>query len=329
MPSLVLLAALLFNLKGCLTQATQTAKPPNKCCPMRTVAGKGPKSGTYNLKDEHDPRCLDGCLYSKGDLNVCFRPNPEYLASCDQVTTTTTKALTYVDYWQMDKTLFSPRTISDSGEWGDPEFCPEGAYATKFQLYIAQLCTARCKRDDDVALMGIKLFCADYNDPTNSIAEISSSIMSPCKRGNRLTCDWMTVIECPEGQFTSQSRYLSEYFHDSTTTGAGAAFVQSCPVGIVCRNETTADSDPMGGLNMDMMCTDGTELIGDGVMPEQVPLVDGSSTTFWSDWTSCPDSYAICGIRSKVHQGETDNKGNLGQTEVLFHCCQLPPGFAG
>ena len=28
-------------------------------------------------------------------------------------------------------------------------------------------------------------------------------------------------------------------------------------------------------------------------------------------------------FRSRVHQGETDLKSNLGQTEVLFHCCQV------
>ena len=47
------------------------------------------------------------------------------------------------------------------------------------------------------------------------------------------------------------------------TTGEGAAF--TCPPGPICRNETVAGSDPMGGLNIDMGCTDGTELLGDGV----------------------------------------------------------------
>ena len=90
-------------------------------------------------------------------------------------------------------------------------------------------------------------------------------------------------------------------------------------------------------------------------------------TSSWSTWTTCPEGYAICGIRfmkwvafnlffaicwirfiiyfanvpymwnnvftsliflscffrSRVHQGETDLKSNLGQTEVLFHCCQV------
>ena len=47
------------------------------------------------------------------------------------------------------------------------------------------------------------------------------------------------------------------------TTGAGAAF--TCPPGIICRDEIIAGSDPVGGMNMDRGCTDGTQLAGDGV----------------------------------------------------------------
>ena len=45
----------------------------------------------------------------------------------------------------------------------------------------------------------------------------------------------------------------------------GATFVEECPVGTICRNATIIASDPMGGLNLDMGCTDGTEISGDGV----------------------------------------------------------------
>eukprot|EP00092_Neocalanus_flemingeri_P005010 GFUD01005387.1.p1 GENE.GFUD01005387.1~~GFUD01005387.1.p1 ORF type:complete len:334 (+),score=32.88 GFUD01005387.1:44-1045(+) len=329
MPSLLLLGVLLFNLKCCISQSANSSDNPltNNCCAMRTVAGESVKSGTYNLKDGNDPRCPDGCLYSKDDLDVCFKPNVQYLASCDQLTTPL--ALTYIDYWRMDKTLFSPDTIAETGTWGPDEFCPEGAYATSFQLYVAPVCTSRCSKDDDVALMGMKLFCADYYAPDTTIKEISSSIMDPCVRRRGLTCEWNAIISCTGGQFTTQSRYLSEFFHDHETEDDGATFEEICPVGTICRNSTIAASDPMGGLNMDMECSDGKQLSGDGVMPEEIALIDGQVTTQWSQWTTCPAGYAICGIRSKVHQGEVDNAANLGQTEVLFHCCQLPPGFTG
>jgi len=176
----------------------------------------------------------------------------------------------------------------------------------------------------------LRLFCADYNAPDVYIAEITSSVMSPCKRGRTgLTCAWNAVLACPAGQLTYASRYLSEYFHEHTEEESGAEFVDECDPGVICRDETTISSDPMGGLNLDMLCTDETLLSGDGIMPEEVPNVNGVETTEWSNFTTCPEKYAICGIRSKVHQGETDNTSNMGQTEVLFHCCQLPPSFTG
>ena len=49
------------------------------------------------------------------------------------------------------------------------------------------------------------------------------------------------------------------------TEEEGATFEEVCPVGTICRNSTVQSSDPMGGLNLDMKCTDGAELIGDGV----------------------------------------------------------------
>ena len=42
------------------------------------------------------------------------------------------------------------------GVWGPDEFCPAGSYVTSYQLYVADICSKRCKLDDDVALMGIK-----------------------------------------------------------------------------------------------------------------------------------------------------------------------------
>jgi len=322
MPGISFLLALLFKLDYCVGQITSTTTTKD-CCAMRTVLGSSDKSGTYNLKDENDSRCPDGCLYSKGDLDVCFKANYNYVASCDETTSQNPK--TYIEYWNMDQTLFEPLTIADRGEWGPDEFCSPGSYAASFQLYVADYCDRRCSRDDDVALMGIKLFCAQYNDTTKVTEEISSSIMTPCEK-TRGKCAWLDTHSCPQGQLIWKSKYLSEYFHDFQTTGEGAAF--TCPPGPICRNETVAGSDPMGGLNIDMGCTDGTDLVGDGIAASEIPLSpEGEETIFWSPWTECPAGYAICGIKSKVHQGETDKMSNMGQTAVLFHCCQVPPEF--
>jgi len=36
---------------------------------------------------------------------------------------------------------------------------------------------------------------------------------------------------------------------------------------------------------------------------------------------------AICGLKSRVFEDQTDNVSNLGHTGVVFTCCRLP--FAG
>jgi len=232
-------------------------------------------------------------------------------ASCDGEIQT---PISPTEIWNINQTNFSPNTIAETGVWGEDEMCPEGGYAIAYQLYVAPLCQRRCETDDDVALMGVKLYCADYHDPVTIIQEITSSVMSPCERKRGETCKWMTIFRCPDGHYTRKSRYLSEFFHKYSNEEG---------------NSTMIASDPMGGMNLDMGCTDGTEIYGDGIKSEEVPPVDGVDTTEWSAWKGCPTNYAICGIRSKVHQGQTDRTSNMGQTEVMFHCCQLPPGVTG
>jgi len=248
-------------------------------------------------------------------------------------TTTTTTTQSVEEVWQINRTRFSPPTITQKGDWGADDFCDPGEYAIGFQLYVAGLCDRRCNRDDDKALMGVKLFCAAYHPHTAGdqtvLTEITSTVASPCDRRSNLPCEWLSTKQCSTPAFLTESRYLSEYFHDETVTEAGADFVDECPEGVVCRNITKSSSDPVGGMNLDMRCSDGVTLTGDGVTQAELPLVDGEQTSSWSTWTTCPEGYAICGIRSRVHQGETDLKSNLGQTEVLFHCCQLPFTYTG
>jgi len=333
---------------GRSSQQAECSSP--ECSSSRVVAGSSPTSGEYLLKATGDARCSDGCLYEKEGVSssICFESSVSsgYTVSdisCSAATSTTATPTTTVtlppnisasEVWEIDRTRFSPPTITQKGDWGVDEFCDVGAYAIAFQLYVAGLCDRRCLTDDDQALMGVRLTCADYDEHTGgggatTTVEVSSTVAGPCDRRRGLTCDWKAQHACPSGTFLTESRYLSEYFHDTSETNAGAEFIDECPVGVVCRNITTSSSDPVGGMNVDMRCSDGSVLTGDGVMQGELPLVDGEQTSSWSSWTSCPPHYAICGIRSRVHQGETDDKSNLGQSEVLFHCCQLPPSFSG
>ena len=215
------------------------------------------------------------------------------------------------------------------GEWGPDEFCPVGSYATGFQLYLAPLCDRRCNYDDDVGLMGSKLICSPYNDTTVTVAEITSSVNEDIVRvggGRSLGYAWKIIHRCPANFFLSSARYLSEVFILNEENGGTSNF--TCPEGVICGTLTGASSsssvDPAGGLNLDMKCSDpdSTTLPGDGIAQAERP-----DNSFWSIWEECETGYAICGIRSKIHQGETDDKSNLGQTEILLHCCQLPKGY--
>jgi len=277
------------------------------------------------------PSLTSGTTGTTGTTTTATTTTATTTTTTTTVTTTTTQSVEEV--WQINRTRFSPPTITQKGDWGEDDFCDPGEYAIGFQLYVAEICNARCNRDDDKALMGVKLFCADYHphiagDSTTQ-TEVTSTVASPCSRRANLPCEWLNTQQCASPAFLTESRYLSEYYHDETVTAAGADFVDECPVGVVCRNITKSSSDPVGGMNVDMKCSNGVTLTGDGVTQSELPLVDGEQTSSWSTWTTCPAGYAICGIRSRIHQGETDLKSNLGQTEVLFHCCQLPSTFSG
>jgi len=218
------------------------------------------------------------------------------------------------------QTTITPISNSIRGEFGSTELCPVGAYAVAFQLLVAPICDRRCLLDDDVGLMGIRMSCAHYNDPSVTIGVVSSRVANNITRvggGSALGFGWKSLKACPGDRFLNSARYLSEFFIlDSTTTG-GANF--TCPDGIICRPPTSVGYDPSGGLNLGMRCVDLVTLPGDGIAQTEIP--DFSS---WSDFETCPGGYAICGLKSRVFEDQTDNVSNLGHTGVVFTCCRLP-----
>ena len=93
----------------------------------------------------------------------------------------------------------------------------------------------------------------------------------------------------------------------------------NCPQLLILhpRPPSVANSDPAGGLNVDMRCNDGSALPGPGI-PEQADI------SSWGTERVCPLGSALCGIRTKVFEGQTDNVSNLGLTDLMLQCCQLP-----
>ena len=100
---------------------------------------------------------------------------------------------------------------------------------------------------------------------------------------------------------------------------AGDLTSHNCPQLVILhpRPPSVANSDPAGGLNVDMRCNDGSALPGPGI-PEQADI------SSWGTERVCPSGSALCGIRTKIFEGQTDNVSNLGLTDLMLQCCQLP-----
>merc|ERR1712107_43716 len=44
----------------------------------------------------------------------------------------------------------------------------------------------------------------------------------------------------------------------------------------------------------------------------------------WGVERVCPLGSALCGVRTKIFEGQTDSVSNLGLTDLMLQCCQLP-----
>ena len=124
-------------------------------------------------------------------------------------------------------------------------------------------------------------------------------------------------------------------FAQVETLPGGVPTPPGCPTGAICRcpffflnkicqliilhprPPSVANSDPAGGLNVDMRCNDGSALPGPGI-PEQADI------SSWGTERVCPLGSALCGIRTKIFEGQRDNVSNLGLTDLMLQCCQLP-----
>ena len=64
---------------------------PDDCCPMKTVRdalGEDSKlNGVYTLKtkenSKRDPKCKDGCVYTRDDKEYCFIDKPGSTVVCE------------------------------------------------------------------------------------------------------------------------------------------------------------------------------------------------------------------------------------------------------
>jgi len=284
------------------------------CCNKKEVLGSTADSGTYWLDANNDTRCTDGCAYSKdggsADSLYCFSGN-KYVLNCSSEEKTV---------WMTQATII-PTSLTNKGEFGEFEYCANEHYAVGFDLQYAPLCSRRCTKDDDVALMAIRLYCAKYDDTATIVGTVTSDVTSGYARkfgGTSAGIKWTTTQNCASGKFLHDTQYLSEHFEENTNEQTGA----TCPDGIKCSTSYSDVNDPVGGMNLNTNCTDGTTLNG-----AALAQTEKADTATWSAWQGCETGFAICGLASKIYLSSEDNFHSLGHTGVSFACCQLPEGF--
>lgn len=289
----------------------------SECCNKKEVAGTNSKSGVYWLENSSESGCSDGCVYSKENESnqlYCFRSSNIYVIECSNDTKP--------DVW-LNQVIIEPKSITAMGTYGSIEYCPQSSYVTGLELEVAPLCQRRCIRDDDVALMGIRLYCANLDDTSVETASVTSDVLTGYVRrfgGSLAGTKTTTKQSCSSGNFLESAQYLSQFFISTEETNFSNF---TCPTGIICSNINVARFDPIGGMNLNVRCSDSTVLNGAGTAQTESP--DDSS---WSDWKDCPTGYVMCGIQSRLSTGDgTDSVHNLGHTGVRFVCCELPAGY--
>jgi len=298
---------------------TSGGPSPSASCPSSTTIAVG-----HLTLDPGPTVALPLTLAPTTAVNQVNNNNNNTVALQTTATTTTTTTTTTsldLSIWHIQSTI-NPASISMAGDWGPDEFCPFGAYATGFELKVAPLCSRRCRTDDDFAIGATRLTCAHYLDPDTPVATVTSTVSTAGRSGggSSLGYSWFSLQSCPSSSWITSSRYLSEVF--MLDNGDNGGTTVACPEGIICNGggSTASGNDPAGGVNMDVRCSDGTELLGNS----GISLGDKAGFYSLSDWEECPAGTAVCGIRTRVQEGETDDVSNLGQTEVILHCCQIP-----
>merc|ERR1712080_486973 len=96
----------------------------------------------------------------------------------------------------------NPEAGSNWGDWGRHEFCPEGSWASGFQLKVEKDCGAMC---DDTALNGVRLFCTGVDGSDRG--GVSSLVTGPTGEcGPHTVCVPHTAPSVVCGQRWRQTR---------------------------------------------------------------------------------------------------------------------------
>nr|XP_045611200.1 vitelline membrane outer layer protein 1-like [Procambarus clarkii] len=168
------------------------------------------------------------------------------------------------------------------GEWGPEAFCPDGTFAYAFDIKVETEGSA-----DDTSMNGITLYC-------RALADVGHDGVPPKKDAKEFSItstvqrwgDWRGRQACPEGLLTGLKMKSEAY------------------QGIL--EDDTAAND------LEMQCDWSTFTLSGG----------GNEWGDWSDFATCPDGWAICGIQTKVEADSATDDTALNN--VIMFCCELP-----
>jgi len=163
------------------------------------------------------------------------------------------------------------------GSWGSDEFCPEGSYANGFSLKVEE----DIENGDDTALNAIKLSCAYHNGTEGGYITSTEQIWG----------GWTSFQRCYHNEFLHSAQLKTEAY-----LGPG----------------WDRGYDDTAGNDLDVECTDGELLNG-----------DGDRWGEWSELVSCPSNTAICGINTLVESDQGNDVDDTALNGVKFYCCEL------
>lgn len=193
------------------------------------------------------------------------------------------------------------------GDWGPTDLCPDGSWASSFEIKYADLGYV-----DDTALNAIRLNCQD-----NSGLLTATVTSTEGKWG-----EWRGTKSCKVGQFfvAMRGNVVPDQgtFHDDL--GLDNMQLQ-CSDGVILDGLHDVPSEGDQDLNITQ-----EKVIIDGRPMEAVhfTLTKGKAGDHgdWSSWATCSTGLRICGLETRVEH-ESTVSDDAGATDVTMFCCTV------
>lgn len=164
------------------------------------------------------------------------------------------------------RTMLSSPNVTDWGEWGDWEYCPENTYVIGMRLKTEPTQGPA----DDTALNGISFMCGVIGEPQMTLHSPSRKIQSLVGKWGT----WGVSYECPG----------------------------SYAVGFQLRSESDQKGqDDTAANNLRIFCSPASSEMSPGVH-----YLEGSGLSWgtWTTAQFCPFGWAMCAIKTQVERAK-------------------------